>query len=75
LQSISTLHFPQFDKLIYELAVAAGTYRGWIYLAVDDQKGNDPEAVSDLRDELWPYVEKREVLLDALKKFAQQHFQ
>jgi hypothetical protein len=74
--SISAVYFPQFSKLILELEAAADRYRGWIYAAKKERSANNVTYPTDgFDDVLWPYVEKRGDLLDAIKKFAHDEFQ
>jgi hypothetical protein len=75
-QSISAVYFPQFSELIGELDRASDQYRLWIYKAVLKRVAKNLAQLADGFDEAsLPYVRKREALLDALKKFAHEHFQ
>jgi hypothetical protein len=74
-KSISTVYFPQFSKLVLELEVAADQYRDWIYAARQRSTDNVAYPTEGFDHALWPYLEKREALLDALKKFARNEFQ
>jgi hypothetical protein len=68
LQSISSVYFPQFDKAIRELDAATLNYRSWMEIA--------PQTNGDGFEEAYnPYVQKRDALLDALRKFAREEFQ
>ena len=73
-QSISSIYFPQFSKLVLELDIVSSSYVAWIY--------NPQETIFSgtgkprLFDEAFkPYLHKREALLDALTKFAREEFQ
>jgi hypothetical protein len=75
-QSISSVYFPQFNDLIAELDRAADQYRLWIHRAEHKRLSKNIAQLSDVFDEvIGPYTQKREALLDTLKKFAHEHFQ
>jgi hypothetical protein len=75
-QSISAVYFPQFNKLIGELDRAADRYLGWIYQARQKRIASGSELLSDgFKEAYVPYGQKREALLNALKKFAWEEFQ
>jgi hypothetical protein len=67
-QSVSAAYFPQFDQAIRELDAATSSYRSWMEIAPQINASGFEEAYN-------PYAEKRDALLDALKKFAQKEFQ
>ena len=71
MQSISSVYFPQFSESIRELEKASDQYRIWIYRAEFKRHSNNVAQIADGFSEAHtPYVQKREALLDALKKFA-----
>jgi hypothetical protein len=73
-QSISSVYFPQFIEPVRKLESAADQYVVWIYQAKQKRLSNDPNFYSGYEAAYEPYGQKREVLLDALKKFASKHF-
>jgi hypothetical protein len=74
-QSIAAVYFPQFSGLIGELDMASGQYRVWIYNAEQLRLANAVARLLDGFNEAHiPYVQKREDLLTALKKFAHEEF-
>jgi hypothetical protein len=74
-QSISAVYFPQFNKLVGELNVYSSQYVSWIYTAAEKKNSKDAGAMQGFNEAYTPYMKKREALLDALKKFASEHFQ
>ena len=75
-QSISSVYFPQFDEAIRELDIATIQYRMWIHTAAVRRIDNNITKVSEgLTEAYTPYVQKRDALLGALKKFAHDEFQ
>jgi hypothetical protein len=75
-QSISAVYFPQFSELIVELDRASTQYSIWIHTAAQRRIANDIAHLSDgFNEAITPYVQKREALLNALKKFAHDEFQ
>jgi hypothetical protein len=69
MQSISAVYFPQFDKSIASLERAASRF---MYRAAKtDIERSDP----GFDEANQVYVNKRDVLFDDLKAFAQEHFQ
>jgi hypothetical protein len=75
-QSISSVYFPQFDEAIRELDIATIQYRMWIHTAAVRRIDHDIAKVSEgLSEAYTPYVQKRDALLGALKKFAHEEFQ
>ena len=77
-QSISAVHFPQFDKLIDKLSTAEMQVSSWIYHTRHTRLLNNtvmtpiPEGFEQV---IRPYEQKHKALLDALKNFAHEHFQ
>jgi hypothetical protein len=75
-KSISAVYFPQFSKLILEVEVAEDRYRGWIYAAKKERIATPfARLTAGFDDAFWPYTEKRDALLKALKEFARNEFQ
>jgi len=76
LQSISSVYFPQFDRAIKELDHATALYRVWM-TDVGQKRiaGNFNAPKEGFEAAYLPYAEKRNNLLDALKKFAHEEFQ
>ena len=75
-QAISSVYFPQFDEAIRELDIATVQYRMWIHTAAVRRIDNNITKVSEgLTEAYTPYVQKRDALLGALKKFAHDEFQ
>jgi hypothetical protein len=75
-QSISSVYFPRFDDAIKELDIATSKYRIWMTAAgMKRLTGKMSEINEGFNDAYMPYVEKREGLLIALKKFAGEEFQ
>jgi hypothetical protein len=76
-QAISSVYFQQFSKLVRELEFAADQYQAWTYSAQNKRLDNKTAVeINDGYEGAYrPYAEKREVLLDALQKFARNHFQ
>jgi hypothetical protein len=70
------VYFPQFSQLIQELDTISSVYIAWMSLA--REKGfsaSHPDAPEEFAKVYDPYGTKREALLDALSKFAHEHFQ
>ena len=75
-QSISAIYFPQFSESIGELDGASAQYLIWVFNTEQLRLANAAARLWDGFNEVSiPYVEKREALLDALKKFAREDFQ
>jgi hypothetical protein len=77
IQSISAVYFPQFGRLVDELNAYASQYVSWIYTTAAAKKGSKgyAEASDGFNEAYMPYMNSREALLDALKKFAREEFQ
>jgi hypothetical protein len=67
LQAISSVYFPRFSKLVGELDIVSSQYVAFIY--------NPQEATLSHIGPYGHYMNNREALLDALKKFAHDEFQ
>jgi hypothetical protein len=75
-QSISAVYFPQFDTAIKQLNQATNAYRLWMTQAGQKRRAGKLDQADDgFKDAYRPYSEKREALIDALKKFAHDEFQ
>jgi hypothetical protein len=76
IEGIAAVHFPDFAPQIEELAVAVRPYEIWIVTAGYKRvRGGEPEEVLDgLSAAYNPYVEKRNALLGALRRFAIEEF-
>jgi hypothetical protein len=75
-QAISSVYFPQFDEAIRELDIATIQYRMWIHTAAVRRIDHNITQLSEgLSEAYTPYVQKRDALLGALKKFAHDEFQ
>src|SRR5260370_25146474 len=68
-QSISSVYFQQFSELILELETASDQYRIWMYQAEGRRVSKNAQYADGFSEAYGPYVQKREALLDALKKF------
>jgi hypothetical protein len=75
LQSIGSVYFSQFNDLIGELKGVAIEYRRWTVGAAQRHRKNDANWKDGFNEAYNPYLQKREALLDALQKFAREHFQ
>jgi hypothetical protein len=74
-QSISSVYFQQFSELVRELEIASDQYRIWMYQAEGRRVSKNAQYADGFSEAYGPYVQKREALLDALKKFAREEFQ
>jgi hypothetical protein len=75
-QSISSVYFPQFSDLVRELERASSQYMIWIHEAAQKRLTNYIANLNEgSKEVIGPYLQKREALLDALKKFAHAEFQ
>jgi hypothetical protein len=74
-ESISAVYFPQFDELISELAQAQADYRLWIYKAERKRNIKDDHFSDGISEAFAPYAQRRDTLIDAIKKFARDEFQ
>lgn len=75
-QSISSVYFPGFDNAIKELNTATLQYRVWMSEAAAWRIAGKHVQINDgFKGAYGPYCEKRDGLIDALKKFAREEFQ
>ena len=75
-QSITSVYFPQFSKLVDELSLTSTGYVAWIYGAKKKRLAQDSALAQQGFDEKYlPYAAKRNALLDALSESAQKEFQ
>ena len=74
-QSIAAVYFPQFGQLIKELDATSTHYLIWIIKARQKNASGEANFLDGFEETYRPYVKIREALLDALQKFAADHFQ
>ena len=75
-QSVSSVYFPQFDGAIKELSIAANSYRLWISEAAQRRAAGNVTGINEGFPAAYrPYCEKRDTLVNELKKFAHKEFQ
>jgi hypothetical protein len=73
-EAISAVYYPQFQRLIADLWVAADRYQNWIRRVADERK-DGRQGTKDFLEVLDPYMAARGALLDAIKNFPREEFQ
>jgi hypothetical protein len=73
-EAISAVYYPQFQRLIADLWVAADRYQNWIRRVADERK-DGRQGTKDFLEVLDPYMAARGALLDAIKNFSRDEFQ
>ncbi|ULL01364.1 hypothetical protein [Bradyrhizobium sp. I71] len=72
-QSITSIYFPRFSNLVTDLDVAASQLEVWIAKGAHKRLNKDVASLNDGWPEVYhPYMEKREILLSALGKYARE---
>jgi hypothetical protein len=74
LEAISAVYYPQFQRLIADVWVAADRYQNWIRRVADERK-DGRQGTKDFLEVLDPYMAARGALLDAIKNFPREEFQ
>jgi hypothetical protein len=76
MEGIAAVYFPRFMPQIEELLTVSRPYQTWIVTAgYKRMQGSDPgEVMAGLSPAYDPYIEKREALLAAFRKFATEEF-
>jgi hypothetical protein len=74
IQAITSIYFPQFDKVVQELSRKSDEYEAWVFQAKSKQLRKEPGYADDAGEIYKPYIQKVHELLGQLRAYASREF-